>query len=487
MSYKYKIVLGLCLTVFFNACDFLKKEAVQPEAGFDTSQVGETAVKNATVNTWIHQKMKEYYLWTDDLKQLDQTNTSLNPDTYFESLLVQPGELDRFSWIQESSEELRNSLNGITKVFGINQRPFYADEAQSKVALAITYTSKGGAADRAGLKRGDFITKVNGEFLNLDNYSTALSPNTVTVTLGTYINGEITPSSTTVEITKEVTQLQAVHFNDIIEIGNKKIGYLTYLQFLTSADKAMNDAFAEFKAKGIDELVLDLRYNPGGYISSAGILSSLIVKGLKPNMLMSRQVWNAEQTKRYKAQYGNDVFDDYFPTNSSSLGTLNNIGTLNRVFILVSRGSASSSELVINNLKPYMDVILIGDNTYGKNVGSITIDDDQDPQRWKWGMQPIVLKTVNSKGESDYGTKEGFVPNFKVNDNALPFRAFGDPEETLFKVALEQIVGESVLAQARKGVRISPTSTFAPLTAASLSDNPLLDRKEMVLDILPGQ
>lgn len=481
MLNNLKLLLFCLLAIYSTSCD-LKKNEVTP-----LSESEEELKTDAAVNTWIYDKMKEYYLWTDDLSVISETDISLKPDAYFESILVQPGELDRFSWIQESSEELRNSLNGVTKVFGINQRPFYADDAQTKVALAITYTSKGGVADRAGIKRGDFITRVNGADITIDNYRTVLADNTVTVTLGNYVNGEIIPNSTTIELTKEVTQLKALHHHEIINIGGKKVGYLTYLQFLTSADREMNQAFGEFKAAGIDELVVDLRFNPGGYISSAEILSALIVKNLKENMLMSRQVWNAEQTKKYKDQYGQNVFDDNFPTSTSTLGQLNNLTTLNRVFFLVSKGSASSSELVINNLKPYMEVILIGDNTYGKNVGSITIDDDQDPKRWNWGMQPIVLKTVNSNNESNYGTKEGFVPDIRVSDNKLPFKPFGDPEETLFKEALKQIVGEGVLAQARKGARISPTSLFAPLTSTSLSDNPIMDRKEMLLDRLPGQ
>jgi hypothetical protein len=193
---------------------------------------------------------------------------------------------------------------------------------------------------------------------------------------------------------------------------------------------------------------------------------------------MSKQEWNTELTKAYKTKYGNDVFDTKW------LNESNNLGTLNRVFVLTSKATASASELVINNLKPYMDVVLIGDNTYGKNVGSVTLSDDK--KRWKWGMQPIVLRTVNSLGQSEYGGKDGFIPNFKVADNAIPFKPFGDENETLLSVAIQQITGVSA-STANANARTKGTKKVDILNSAYPLDNPKHEIRDMFIDKLPSQ
>jgi carboxyl-terminal processing protease len=433
---------------------------------------------NAEVNGWIYDTMKSYYLWESQLAAKASTDNKLAPADYFESILVKPGELDRFSWIQEDVAELTASLQGVNKVVGIRFTPFYSNTAKTKVALSVAYALKGSPADKAGLKRGDFIVKVNGSELTPDNYSAAFSSDNLKFTLGDYNGSEIIANAKTVDVVKAEVQTNPIQHYSIIEKGTKKIGYLVYLQFLTQFDNDMRNVFKEFKAKGVNELVLDLRYNGGGYITSSEILSSLIVKNLKPGTLMSRQEWNTSLTSAYKTKYGNDVFD------SEWLNESNNLGTLNRVYILTSAGTASASELVINNLKPYMDVILIGDHTYGKNVGSITLSDDK--KRWKWGMQPIVLRTVNSLGQSEYGTKDGFIPNFKVADNAIPFLPFGDENETLLSVAIQQITGIAA-STTNANARVKGIKKVDVLNSAYPLDNPKYELRDMFIDHLPGQ
>lgn len=472
MKIKYWSLI-LLVTVSFS-CKKLTEIFPKDEA----NTTNNTTNPNADVNSWIYDQMKSYYLWENQMTSKTASNNKLAPDDYFESILVKPGDLDRFSWIQEDVAALTASLQGINKVVGIRFTPFYANTEKTKVALSVAYSLKGSPADKAGIKRGDFIVKVNGQELTSENYSAAFSADNLKFTLGDYNGSEIVANSKTVDVVKAEVQTNPIQHYSIIEKGTKKIGYLVYLQFLTQFDADIRNVFKEFKSKGVNELVLDLRYNGGGYISSSDIISSLIVKNLKPGSLMSRQEWNTELTAAYKSKYGNDVFDTKW------LNESNNLGTLNRVFILTSKGSASASELVINNLKPFMDVILIGDNTYGKNVGSITLSDDK--KRWKWGMQPIVLRTVNALGQSDYGTKDGFTPNFKVADNAIPFMQFGDVNETLLSVAIQQITGvtaSSSNANARiKGIRkVDILNSTYPL------ENPKHEIRDMYIDKLPGQ
>jgi carboxyl-terminal processing protease len=405
-----------------------------------------TISPNADVNTWIYDQMKSYYLWEDQMVAATATNKALKPDEYFESILVKPGDLDRFSWIQESAEQLTASLNGINKVAGIRFSPFFANEAKTKVALSVAYALKGSPAEKAGLKRGDLITQVNGSDLTPENYGNAFANDNITVTIGEYKSGIISSTATKLSLTKAEVTTDPLQYSSVIEMGDKKVGYLVYLQFLgTTTQNALRNVFRDFKTKGVNELVLDLRYNGGGFISTSDVLSSLIVKNLKPGTLMNRQEWNAAITKAQKAKYGAEVFD------SKWLNESNNLGTLNRVYVLTSKGSASASELVINNLKPFMDVILVGDNTYGKSVGSVTLSDEK--KRWTWGMQPIVLRTVNALGKADYGSKDGFTPDVRVKDDIIPYKPFGSKDETLLAAALAHMTGGVVAKGARVGTK----------------------------------
>jgi C-terminal processing protease CtpA/Prc len=121
------------------------------------------------------------------------------------------------------------------------------------------------------------------------------------------------------------------------------------------------------------------------------------------------------------------------------------------VFILTSSRTASASELIINALKPFMEVFLIGDKTYGKNVGSISLFEENDPKN-QWGLQPIVVKVYNSLDQSDYST--GFTPDVLHKDNSLYLYPLGDPREALLSQAIGQITGTSTISREDRERRV---------------------------------
>lgn len=448
------LILGLFLTGSILSCKV--KTDPTPSAN-DTS--------NEAINAWVHDNMKYWYLWTD--KMPAKTTSNASPSDYFKTLLNDYPNIDRFSWIQEDVEALTNSLNGINKVFGMKYTIYYLDNTKTTVGLFITYVIKGSPAEKAGLKRGDIILTINGTQLTETNFSTLTSAETATFGLGKVASGVFSSNGTTIQVTKAEVQDNPVHFWKVIEKGNKKIGYLVYSQFISTFDSNLRQVFGEFKSKGVNELVLDLRLNPGGYISSADILASLIVKNLNTDNVLHSDQWNANVTKDRPA----------YTTPTKFKNEANNLGTLTRLYVLTSTGTASASELVINGLRPYMDVILIGAHTYGKNVGSVTLSDSQ--KRWKWAMQPIVLKTVNVKGESEYGTKLGFSPDYAVTDNVIPFKEWGDENETLLKKALELITGQVATQQITPNARLSISEMKGEPLKVNESENPYQNRKEM--------
>jgi len=423
------------------------------------------------VNTWIHNTMSYYYLWNTNMPKISSTNLKDNPMNYFYSILYDYGNSDRFSWIDSSASNLTNQLNGINTVLGIKYSIYYTDNTQANIAFVIAYVLKGSPAEKAGLKRGDIILKVDDITITPSNYAKVLQNETITLGLGSYANGVFTYTGINKSLTKVELQTNPILKDTIIKWGGKKVGYMAYIQFLSSFDDSLRNVFSRFKAGGVNELVIDLRYNGGGYVSSSDLMTNLIVKDLaaKVGTVMNKKVYNATYTDELTKSSGSTAFNTNFKMEN------NNLGTLTRVFFLVSNSSASASELVINNLKPFMDVILVGEHTYGKNVGSFTITDSKN--RWNYGLQPITFKIANAKDESNYGTKEGFVPNIAITDNVLPYKQLGDPYETVLNKALLFI--SPVAFQPFGASGITPATKATLFQNKAVSDNSKMDRQDM--------
>jgi carboxyl-terminal processing protease len=408
----------------------------------DPSPSGSQNASNQYVNSWIQENMEFWYLWNDGLPTSVDKNQA--PDEYFENLLNQD---DRFSWIQDNYQELLNSLKGINKEAGY-EFVLYKEGASSENVIAqILYVKGGSPAANAGLVRGDIISHINGKQMTTSNYKEVIKEikedHTIrykSVTPDTEsFSDEKTASLSTVEFSENPN-----HLNKVISVNDRKIGYFVYNFFAggpdaesTVYDDQMDQVFASFKTEGITDLVLDLRFNSGGSETSARNLASLIGSGITATNVFARREYNkdVEEEILKDPDMGSEFLTTKFSTKSSNVGSLLNGG---RVYILTSSRTASASELVINALKPYMDVFIIGDVTYGKNVGSISLYEENDPKN-TWGMQPIVVKVYNSLDQSDYGT--GFVPNVLDKDNSLYIYPLGDNREALLRHAIEQITG----------------------------------------------
>ena len=429
LLFSLRFIVILALFAFVTACD----EDDEPS----NAVVNEN---NRHVNDWISENMDYWYLWSNELPASPDKN--LNPDAFFQSLLSDD---DRFSWIQENYQDLLNSLKGISKEAGF-EFVLYQEEGSSNVLAQILYIKPGSPADNAGLKRGDAITHVNGQQLNTTNYKSVLksvSDNTFSISYKPLlIEAEKFDDVKTISISTVVYSENPNYINKIIEVNDKKIGYYVYNFFASGIDGdsvkydlEMHNIFAGFKAKGITDLVLDLRFNSGGSEVSANNLASLIAPSPDNKIFFRRE---------YNTQVENEILSDPNAGESFLFSKLKaktqNIGDQlsGRVYILTGSRTASASELIINGLNPYMDVFLIGDVTYGKNVGSISIYDEEDSQN-TWGMQPIVVKVYNSLNQSDYSN--GFSPDLENKDNDLFIYPLGDTREELLSKAIEKITG----------------------------------------------
>ncbi|WP_207508913.1 S41 family peptidase [Telluribacter humicola] len=408
-----------------------------------------TTADDQSVNEWILSNMKDYYYWSSKIPA--NPDVKKVPADFFKSLLysfdaASRPDGDRFSWIEENADELSASLSGQTTTTGMEYALYLRSTGSSGVIAQVLYVLPGSPAARAGIKRGDIITKVNSQSLTTSNYSKLLNGTTFNFGLGTVNGSTIVDSDQSRSVTATVFQENPVFMDSIYTVGGKTVGYLVYNQFIPGAngsnakeyDRQIDAIFQNFKNKGVNELVLDLRYNPGGYTSSSTNLASLIGRGVDNSKLYFREEWNEGLTTYLKKEYGDSYFQEKFVNKTQNIG-----GNLQRVFVLTTDWTASASELIINGLRPYMPVITIGTTTYGKNVGSITLDDETG--KIKWGMQPIVFKSYNSLGQSDYAA--GFKPNIEIEE-PLQLLPLGDTREAFLSEALHQITGGAV---ARRG------------------------------------
>lgn len=401
------------------------------------------SAETLAINDFIYESMKDMYLWTDFIPGNINRDNEFDSKAYFEKLLYKPS--DRWSFITDNYDELVNSLNGIDKSFGHQFKLFIVPGTTSAVMGVVKYVIPGTPAEMAGVKRGDIFYKINGTALNTSNYQQLLFDlDNYTVTFGEFDqNGTLTTIGEKT-LTATIVTEDPIHMHKIIDYEGYKTGYLAYNQFIGDYNDELTSIMQEFKDGGITDLVLDLRYNPGGSIQAAIFLASLIAPETPVNNqeIFSRLQWNAGVTD-YLVKNEGDESGSFISRFVKPDVNLN----LSKVYMLVTKNTASASELIINCLAPYMEVILIGpENTTGKYVGSVTIR-AKDTKWPNWAIQPIVLKTANVNWETDYSN--GFAPDYLIDDDFDA--ALGTLDEDMLARAIELITGASILGPARVG------------------------------------
>jgi C-terminal processing protease CtpA/Prc len=456
---SYLLTLILVLSITFYSCN--KNDEITPP-------VVHVIKLEKPINDFVWKGMNSWYNWQPNVPDLANTkdddleayNSYLNgystPEDLFNSLLFQEGVTDRFSWIVDDFVALNNSFQGISKSFGFRLQAVQINTA-GDIIFYVKYVAPNSPADIAGIKRGDIINALDGIVLTETNYHTTvgkLSNETVTLSIVSESNGVFTPISdktiTAVEISEDPVYLKKV-FPDI---NGKKVGYLVYNGFRSSYNDELNEAFAYFKNEGIDELILDLRLNGGGSVLTSAYLASMIYANAGSETF-AKLTFNAKHTNQsgsYTFQNTLNVYDaSGTKTGEQAINRLTNI---NQLYVLTSGSTASASEMIINGLKPFIQVKVVGTKTYGKNVGSITLydspssdftDEDSANSAHLYAMQPIVFQIYNKLDQSDY--INGFEPdlNLKIEEfrfwyNILPF---GDENEVVLKEALDDIRGIS--------------------------------------------
>jgi len=378
---------------------------------------------DVTVQDFMWKTMNLWYFWQGEVDNLSDTKfdntpqgnieytnflaSEENPETFFNDKLL--FNEDRFSFLNADYKELVQNLSGISKSNGLEFGLVRFSDSDNVFGF-VRYIIPNSNAATKDIKRGDIFTGVNGQTITVNNFRELLfgDADTYTLNMADIADGTITDNGESVSLTKEEgLQENPILTTKTLDISGRKIGYIVYNSVLRNFDDQLNDAFGTLKAENVTDLVLDLRYNPGGSVNSSRLLASMVYS-TNTDELYIRQRWN----DKVQQQFDPSDVEDYFAATTASGAPINTLN-LNKVYIIATDGSASASELVMNGLEPYVDVVHIGETTTGKNEFSITMVDDPgntfiySPNRENninpnnsWGIQPLVGRNENADGYS---------------------------------------------------------------------------------------
>ncbi|WP_159039960.1 S41 family peptidase [Christiangramia fulva] len=468
---KTQFLLLFFLTGFlFTSCskEDMNDNPVDPNAELS----GEKPTDNIDleIKDFEWKAMNVWYLFQDDKEVLQDdyfaNQTELNTwlstwdtpeDLFYDGLLYDYPNIDRFSWIVDDYTELENEFAGISQSSGMNFGLARLCSGCSEIAGLVRYVVPGSPADLAGIKRGMLFTEVDGQKLTVDNYRTLLYT-TLSLTYGfnDLSQGTVGDVNKEIDITKTTVIENPVYIAKTFDLNGKKVGYLMYNNFVHNYDDELNDVFADFKTKGISDLILDLRYNTGGRLTSAVDLGSMINGQLKGKVFL-KEKYNSYITQAFTEQFGAESlitkFDDQiyeYDNNSDFPAQPINSLNLNKLYVITSGSTYSASEVLINGLSPYMDVIKVGDTTGGKFQASITLYDTKAPNfqknsgnlnpDHKYALQPLVSSNTNANGEA---YPEGLIPDEAQYESIFTYGILGDENEPLLNTALGLISGNT--------------------------------------------
>ena len=429
----------------------------------------ETRMERKYVNTFAWNVMNAYYLWKEeiaaDLEKWENWEEPIRKVADIRYKDASGKDIDRWTQLTDDFSAFQGGVSGHTRTLGLDFVLFYADQAHKQVCAVVTYTYADSPAETAGLRRGDIIMTVDGRQMTPGNYQEIVRDALLgggTVKLGLRNGKSVTV--TAVDMYEDPIQTVRVLENE----AGKKVAYLHYTSFTLDSCEDLTAVFRRFVEAGIDDLVLDLRYNGGGYVITEEVLASMLapLAVVKAESVFSQQVYNAEMAKEMKSEPS--LFQTGFTfRNQGVLQVVSTVGAnpdLPRLFVLATGSSASASESLVCCLRPYMDVILIGSQTSGKYCAGFLMDapewydsvkeslgtEEYDialPYVDNWGIYVMYARYADCNGNT-ISMPDGIAPDYEVEDDPLDGFPLGDPQETMLATALRLIDGHTRASEA---------------------------------------
>lgn len=419
-----------------------------PAVASPHSQCTMTAAKSEVLSLF-----REYYLFNDDINypgqraKYDSIETSLGSypdvDALLDALRYQSGLFDRGFTGYATREEVEQFYSAGEFVgFGFSM----GVDATGAWRLLDVYSASP-AAD-AQWRRGDTILAVDGTATSALNPNDPANFGPATVGLSRQFRiRALGGGESVVTLTKRTVALDPVPADRVrvFDVGGRQVGYLFFRTFIEDSDPALRAAVRDLVGAGVQDLVIDVRYNGGGLVSTAEVLGGLLVGPARAGQLY----YEYQHNPSLAASYDEPRF---FPLEAEGFAGLENI------FYLTDSGTASASELTLSGVLPYVPTVSVGARTFGKPVG-------------QWGLRYcndsmvlflVTFRTVNSAGDSDYFA--GIPADCAAPDDWN--HPLGDPAEGRLAAALDYIASNGSLCTT------AAVSTSASRSGGAISRTP---------------
>ena len=437
-------MLAMSITVFFASCsDDDDKPAPDPDPHSPSNIL--------KVNSEIVKTTYDGYLWNDKLPSMTsfKLENESDPITFFEKKLRYDA-LDKWSYVTDEAKSMFDEYKGISTTYGYGLSFGRVIDTNNYFAI-VDYVYSNSPAQKAGIERGDILLMMDGKYINADNAMDLYNSSSITLELAEVVDRSLRLTGEKVSMQAIEMDIDAVNAYRVIEKGNKKIGYICYTDFTVNSETKLTQVFSEFKSKGATDIILDLRCNRGGAVITSQHLAGILV----PEAMVE------SKDNYFLAERWNENYDDTY-LSFKNAGVNMGLQQGAKLYVLTSPNTASASEAVIVGLKPYLDVVTIGDITHGKYCGAALLQFGVDSKGkvtdealTNWAISLIVFKFVNKDGLTDF--KDGLAPTYKVEEDWTNLLPFGHEDDPLVAKALELITGKSVVDKRSVTRTLSPT------------------------------
>lgn len=374
-----RILVSLTLAFSLAACSSSSDSGDEtPSTETDTGACGIDGQKQ-----FVLDNLYAWYLWNDLLPSNISIDDYAGPEELVDTVTLQFGPqdangnpVDRFSSVGSAQADAEFFGEGRYEGFGFS----YRFDMPNEPRLSRVF-SDSPAAD-GGLQRGQTIVRLDdrsiADITANEGISAALDKDTVVFEMR-----QVDGSLFSVPIARGIVTIDPVPQWRIIDAGNGiRIGYIELAQFISTAEPEFEAVFSQFVAAGVDDVIIDLRYNGGGLVRTANLLGDYLGAFANDARVFSETRFNADRA----------------PDNNSTqlFARQANSVDLGRLVVIATRGTASASELVANSLDAWFDVTIVGGNTFGKPIGQIGLTFCDKI------LRPTSFQTVNAAGEGDY-------------------------------------------------------------------------------------